>query len=177
MAPHTGELRRDEARKKGQSMRRAISLLAEAEDWIHIAVGFSLLLVSLFLLLYTLIHIATSLLTHEPVVHTLVKGIQDFLLVMIILEIFWTVMTYLKSRSVTVEPFLFIGIISSVRGIILLGTKVLEGEISSTELYHVSVETGVHSGEIFLLALALYLVRKSRAELQRAHTKPLSPHK
>ncbi len=148
------------------SLHKAISLLSEAEDWIHVAVGFSLLLVALILLIYTLSHLAISLYYHEDVIHTLVKGIQDFLMVMIILEIFWTIMTYLKGRSVTVEPFLFIGIISSVRGIILLGTKVLEGEITSKELYHFSVEIGVHSGEIFLLALALYLVRSSRVKLQ-----------
>lgn len=143
-----------------------MDLLTEAEDWIHVAVGVSLLLVALVLLIYTIAHLIISLYYREDVIHTLVKGIQDFLMVMIILEIFWTVMTYLKGQSVTVEPFLFIGIISSVRGIILLGTKVLEGEITSKELYHFSIEIGVHSGEIFLLAIALYLVRSSRVKLQ-----------
>jgi uncharacterized membrane protein (DUF373 family) len=151
---------------KSPSLQKAIALLTKAEDWLHIAVGVSLLLVALILLIYTLSHLTISLYNHQDVIHTLVKGIQDFLMVMIILEIFWTVMTYLKGRSVTVEPFLFIGIISSVRGIILLGTKVLEGHLTSKELLHFSVEIGVHSGEIFLLALALYLVRSSRVKLQ-----------
>jgi len=151
---------------KPPGLQNAMKLLNEAEDWIHVAVAGSLLLIALVLLIYTLSHITISLLYHEDVIHTLVKGIQDFLMVMIVLEIFWTVMTYLKGRSVTVEPFLFIGIISSVRGIILLGTKVLEGEITSKELYHFSIEIGVHSGEIFLLAVALYLVRSSRVKLQ-----------
>ncbi len=151
---------------KSPTLQKAIEFLTEAEDWIHIAVGLSLLIVALVLLVYTVTTLSISLYHHEDVIHTLVRGIQDFLMVMIILEIFWTVLTYLKGRSVTVEPFLFIGIISSVRGIILLGTKVLEGELSSKELYHFSVEIGVHSGVIFLLALALYLVRSSRVKLQ-----------
>jgi len=69
-------------------------------------------------------------------------------------------MSYIESESIPLEPFLFVAIISSLRGLILKSTSALEA--GCNDLYGIVVEVGIHAVEIFVLVLALYILRKSR---------------
>lgn len=152
-----------EYRKRGKKseVKGLLSLLETLEAWVHVGVGFTLLLVATYFLGYTIYRSVHELMMGKDVVHTVVITIQDVLLVMIILEILWTVMTYISSRAIPLEPFLFVAIISSVRSLILQGTKAIEVGFHEN-VYKMAMEIGIHVVQIFLLTLALYVVRKSR---------------
>ncbi len=140
--------------------RRITRLIDHIETSIQILIAFSLLLIALALLIHTIIHTVQQLSTGKNVIHTTIKGIQDILLVIIILEILWTVVSFIESSTIPLEPFLIIAIISSVRGLILQSTKTIEA--TGHELNQVIIEIGIHGLSILVLVIALYILRKSR---------------
>ncbi|BAT71975.1 conserved hypothetical protein [Thermosulfidibacter takaii ABI70S6] len=140
--------------------KRITKLIDNIETIIQISIAFCLLLIAGALLIYTVYHTAHELMVGKDVIHTFIKAIQDILLVIIILEILWTVVNFIESHAIPLEPFLIIAIISSVRGLILQSTKTIEAP--SHEIYHIAVEIGIHGLSIVLLVIALYILRKSR---------------
>jgi uncharacterized membrane protein (DUF373 family) len=96
--------------------------------------------------------------------------IHDIMLVMIVLELLWTVVTYLQEHTVPLEPFLFVGIISSVRKLLLIGAQMSLSE-GGVEAAHLQMrELLIHGGLVLVLVVALTLVRwtktwKARGEV------------
>ncbi|WP_447970090.1 phosphate-starvation-inducible PsiE family protein [Nitrospira sp. M1] len=88
--------------------------------------------------------------------------INDLLLVIILLELFRTVLGFLQSERVRLEPFLHVGVIASVRKILTTGAELshIKG-IPKETFYHYLMDLGLHVVIILVLMLSLYLVRKS----------------
>ncbi len=139
-------------------------IINRVESVIQVSVAVCLLAIAASLLIYTVYHTFSEIKSGHDVIHTFITSIQDILLVIIILEILWTVVNYIESQSIPLEPFLFIAIISGVRGLILQSTKTIE--VSHEDIYKVIMEIGVHGVSILLLVVALYILRKSRQFIQ-----------
>ena len=142
---------------------KVVKFIKASEKCVYIGVAISLLVISVILLGYTCYNTFRELMISDKVIHTFIVAVQDVLLVMIILEILWTVMSYIESESIPLEPFLFVAIISSVRGLILESTRVLE--VGHKDIYAMAVEVGLHAIEIFIFILVLYVLRGSRRYL------------
>jgi uncharacterized membrane protein (DUF373 family) len=84
--------------------------------------------------------------------------ISELLLVLIILEILSTVIHYLKSHTTSLHPFLFIGIISSTRIILLIGAKLSFGELKGVDFTNAVIELGVSAAVILALGITLKLL-------------------
>ncbi len=87
-------------------------------------------------------------------VAAIVSLISDLLLVVIIMEVLGTVIHYLKSHVTSLRPFLFIGIISATRGILLIGAKLTVGTNDMIEL-------AVSAGVILALGIPIKLLGTS----------------
>ncbi len=141
--------------------RRLLRALSQADDWLQFALGFLLLLIALILLGQTVLVLPQVLSTTHYQQGMLVV-VHDIMLVMIVLELLWTVLTYLREHSVPLEPFLFVGIISSVRKLLLIGAQMSLAEVS---LAHLPVdefrlkEIAYHGALVFVLIVGLVLVR------------------
>ncbi len=137
-------------------------------DWletiIQIFIAFSLLFIAVGVLVYTGYHTVHEISAGQPPIHVFIKAIQDILLVIIILEILWTVINFIESHTIPLEPFLIIAIISSVRGLILQSTKTIEAP--HQDIITIAIEIGIHGVSILLLVVALYILRKSRLYLK-----------
>lgn len=131
-----------------------------AERSVYIAVSIVLLVIAVSFLCYTVYSAFIGFMHKKDILHTVITAIQDVLLVIIILEILWTVMSYIELNSIPLEPFLFVAIISSVRGLILKSTKSIE--MVDQNIYKMVADVGIHVFEIFILIVALYILRKSR---------------
>ncbi len=139
-------------------------LIHRVENLIQIGIAFSLLGIAAVILVYTVYHLVHQLASGREIIHTSIRAIQDILLVIIILEVLWTVVNYIESQSIPLEPFLFIAIISGVRGLILQSTKTIEA--GHQDIYTIAMEIGIHGVSILLLVVALYILRKSRCFLK-----------
>ncbi|HEV7665108.1 MAG TPA: phosphate-starvation-inducible PsiE family protein [Chloroflexota bacterium] len=94
--------------------------------------------------------------------------INDLLLVLIIMEVLRTVMSYLAERGGSLRPFLLIAAISATRRILAIGAQMsIAGETLTGEKFQQAMtDLGVNAGVILAIAVALYLL--SRREAPRA---------
>lgn len=84
--------------------------------------------------------------------------VSDLLLTLIIMEVFGTVVHYLRERETTLKPFLFIGIISATRGILAVGARLSIGSIPQEEFTHAMIELGVNGAVIIALGVTMKLI-------------------
>jgi uncharacterized membrane protein (DUF373 family) len=116
---------------------------------VHVLVAVALLISALFMLVFTATNFA------EITVSSILLVINDVLFVLIIMELLWTVIRYLKRQEFSLKPFLAIGIISSLRRILML-----EAQMSMKE--HSDVfplwELGLSTAIVFVLVLAYYMM-------------------
>ncbi|MBU0675299.1 MAG: phosphate-starvation-inducible PsiE family protein [Proteobacteria bacterium] len=89
-------------------------LLIVMDDIMHFAVALILLLCAGLILLQTVPNLL------HPDVRTLLHVLNDVLLVLIVMELLWPIVRFLKREPFTLNPFLYIGIISCVRRILLI---------------------------------------------------------
>jgi uncharacterized membrane protein (DUF373 family) len=87
-------------------------------------------------------------------------AVNGVLFVVIILEIFRTVLAHLEGGGFQLVPFLVIGVISTVRHILLVGTESLEHQTDRV-FTHTQIELGVNALVALALVIALVLIRRS----------------
>lgn len=89
--------------------------------------------------------------------HSISHIISDLMFVLIIMELFRQVMRQINRHPFSLNPFIYIGIIASVRGILLtqmrlgMGEEPWEGGV---------IQLSVHAGIVMLLVLSLYFYSK-----------------
>lgn len=112
-----------------------------------------LLLAACGLILY---YAALNLL--EPSLGAVIHLINDVLLALIILELLWTVVRFLKKQKFLLSPFLAIGIIAAIRRLLLI-------EAQTSFMEHVPVEKlyeiGLSAVVVLVLMFAYYLSSKT----------------
>jgi len=98
-----------------------------------------------------------------PFAEAVTAAINGVLFVVIILEIFRTVIANLEGGGFQLRPFLIIGIISAVRHILLVAAKSLSTNEKASVFNHTQIELGVNAGVAVVLVVALFLVDRNRA--------------
>ena len=142
-------------------------LLNRGDTFMYAIVGVSFFLAGLVTLGYSFWNFAYLLqvlpITPPTVVAAIVSLISDLLLVVIIMEVLGTVIHYLKSHVTSLRPFLYIGIISATRGILLIGAKLTVGGNPEIGMNFTNdmVELGVSAGVILALGITIKLLGKS----------------
>jgi uncharacterized membrane protein (DUF373 family) len=140
-------------------------LLIAADDIMHFLVAVILLACAGLILVQTI----PSLLHPDKI--SLLHVLNDVLLVLIVMELMWPIVRFLKREAFSLNPFLYIGIISSVRRILLLEAEHsmmaggLEGNVAWANLWPVLAELGANVLIIVLLALALRLLANTNASV------------
>ncbi len=161
--PHSWACPRCNARKDkfypGITMKKKPSALARlyfAEDLAYYCIAFIL-----FFSAAALIGIAVMHLTKGLTTVNILNVVNDVLLVVIILEIFSTVLLYLTERRISLTPFILIGVISSIRRILMVSAMMSVQESPSAEFFDRSIkELVVSTGIVITLIAAYYLLAK-----------------
>jgi uncharacterized membrane protein (DUF373 family) len=127
--------------------------LVKVDIIFHVIAALLLLAACGFILFYAFLNILSP--TRDAVIHL----INDVLLSLIILELLWTVIRFLKKQKFTLGPFLSIGVIAAVRRILLI-------EAQTSFLDHVPVEKlyeiGLSAVVIIVLMMAYYISVKAQ---------------
>ncbi len=139
-----------------RAIDKARRALIVADDTVHIIVAVFLVGAALVVLGYAAKNFV------DLTVDSTLLVINDVLFVLIIAELLWTIVRYLRREQFSLAPFLFIGIISSLRRILYIDAQMSlgSGERSFNENL---MELGIHVGIIFVLVIAYYLIKKARA--------------
>jgi uncharacterized membrane protein (DUF373 family) len=138
-----------------------VPLLETADAVIYAMVGVVFFVAALGMLGYSVIAFPANL-RDTGFGLAVVALVNDLLLVMIIMEVLRTVLSYLQERGSSLQPFLFIAAISATRRILAIGAQMsVAGENIAPERFQKAMlDLGANAGAILAIAAALYLLRR-----------------
>jgi uncharacterized membrane protein (DUF373 family) len=136
-----------------------VPALEAADAIVYGLVGIVFLLAALGMLGYSLIAFPDAL-RNIGFALAIVTLVNDLLLVMIIMEVLRTVLSYLQERATSLQPFLFIAAISATRRILAIGAQmsVTGDTLSADKFRQVMIDLGANAGAILAIAVALFLL-------------------
>lgn len=140
--------------------------LQGADGLIYVLVGVVFLVAALGMLIYSVVSFAGNY-DSEGFPLAIVNLINDLLLVMIIMEVLRTVLSYLEARGSSLQPFLFIAAISATRRILAIGAQMsVSGDtLTPIRFQQAMIDMVANAGAILAIAIALFLLgRRARAE-------------
>ncbi len=148
---------RDEARRRRS--QQTLLVADRLEDLVHYVIAVLLLAVAGVVLYRTG---ADFLSGHQEFAVRVTAAINGVLFVVIVLELFRTVLAHFETSELQLQPFLIIGVISSVRHILTIGARLtLQGEGSPEAFQRARIGLGVEAVVVLALAIGLVLVRRS----------------
>jgi uncharacterized membrane protein (DUF373 family) len=89
------------------------------------------------------------------------KLLNDLLLVIILLELFRTVIRFLQTEVLDLEPYLAVGIIACTRRVLTASAELSHQlNITETQFYQYIMDVGLNVTVIMVLVVGVFLVRK-----------------
>ncbi|MEK6532007.1 MAG: phosphate-starvation-inducible PsiE family protein [Deltaproteobacteria bacterium] len=85
--------------------------------------------------------------------HSISHIVSDLMFVLIIMELFRQVMRQINRQSFSLNPFLYIGVIASIRGLLLTQMKITMGE---SEWKTGAIQLVLHAIIVLILIIGLY---------------------
>jgi hypothetical protein len=142
---------------------RAFTLV---EDVLYIGLGLFLAACGIVLLANSGFHFVQSA-TAGSLAASVLALLDQILLVLLIVELLYTVQVSFREHALAPEPFLLVGLIATVRRVLVLTTAL--GELHGrpqADPQPLLVELGVLTGLILALAVSLALLRKRGAPVE-----------
>lgn len=154
--------------------RLSVRALDGVDALFYMLVGVAFLCAAGLTLVYSVVNLITgvaSSLAHPvsdsltlQIAQNVLEFISDLLLVLIILEVLGTIRSYLDKRTNSVQPFLFIGIISATRGILSTGAHlsiVMSGPTALLDPFRFQtdiIQLGINALVIIALGVTLRIM-------------------
>ena len=139
--------------------RRVLPLLESGDALIYGLVAVVFLIAAFGMLGYSVVSFPANL-GREGFPLAIIDLVNDLLLVMIIMEVLRTVLSYLQERGTSLRPFLFIAAISATRRILAIGAQmsVVGDNIAPDRFQRTMIDLGANAGAILVIAIALFLL-------------------
>lgn len=133
-----------------------IDRLEWLEKWGYLTAGLSFLLVGMVSFVYGWYTFLITL--HSGILHAALVLTNDLLFVVILLELFRTIINFLKSHVITLEPFLYVGIIAATRRILTGGGQLAILETMSEQAFDRYLwDIGLNVVIVLTLILAVFI--------------------
>jgi len=152
----------DEIQQQKHWTARAARLLGLSESVVLVLIGIALVLVAI-LLLYAGMRDLTEAVHQGPreIEHQAVGILNTVLLVMMTMEIVYTVAITLESHTLNAEPFLLIGVIAGIRRMLVITATSTEQEANPARFQNMLLELGLLAATVVALAAAIWVLRTS----------------
>jgi len=138
------------------------ALLAITEDVIYVGVAV-LLTVSAGALLVSAAAGLSGLLDHSTS-EVVLDVLDRLLLVFVMVELLFAVRITLRRREIVAEPFLIVGIIASIKEIIVTSVEAADYVGKGEKFVHAIVQVGVLGVVVLILALAAIMLRAKESQ-------------
>jgi uncharacterized membrane protein (DUF373 family) len=140
---------------------RLLQILEDADALVYALVGVVFLAGAFGMLGYSVAAFPANL-RDSGFALAIVTLVNDLLLVMIIMEVLRTVLSYIQERGSSLQPFLFIAAISATRRILAIGAQMsVTGDTLSPERFREAmIDLAANAGAILAIAAALYLLAR-----------------
>ncbi|MGH9441505.1 MAG: phosphate-starvation-inducible PsiE family protein [Thermoanaerobaculia bacterium] len=141
--------------KTRKLIARGFSLV---EDSVYIGLALVLAVSAIALLVVTAINFAGAFFSAD-LPSQIIPLLDRILLILLVVELLYTVQVSFREHSVTPEPFLLIGLIAAIRRVLILTAEIGHGgQPVATQLI---LELAVLSALIVAIALSLYVLRRA----------------
>src|ERR1700722_2096921 len=142
---------------------KAAKTLGTAESGVLVLIGGALVLVAL-LLLYAGMHDLWEATEGGPktIEHKSVEILNTVLLVMMTMEIVYTVAISLESHTLNAEPFLIIGSIAAIRRMLVITATSTENDAKADVFRNTLIELGLLAATVIAMTIAIFILRFSQ---------------
>lgn len=93
--------------------------------------------------------------------HSIPHIVSELMFVLILMELFRQVMRQIKRHKFSLSPFLFIGVIASIRGILIIQMRLALGW---TEAWLTLAQIGIYAIIVFIMVISYYLTTKVESQ-------------
>ncbi len=135
------------------------SLLERAEDIVHYVVAGILMAVAIYMLIDTMRTLTVSM-TKASFPAAATNAVNGVLFAVIIVEITRTVLSHFDNKGLQLQPFLIIGIVSAVRGVLSVGARLSLNDMGAKQVDTSLLELGINAAVVLGLAASLVLIRR-----------------
>ncbi len=143
-------------------LKRSIQTMEVLERWGYITAGVSFLLLGMIVFVYGWGAFFFEI--HKNVLFASMELMINLLLVIILLELFRTLLEFLKTHSLSLEPFLYIGIVAAIRRILTLTAHEAMVVATPEQFERYIWDVSLHGLLVLGLVFALFLYRKGLRE-------------
>lgn len=139
------------------------------EDVIFVGLGVLLAGTALYLLVSAAFHFGKHVLALTLTGGAVITLIEELLLVLLVVEILYTVQVSFREHTLAPEPFLLIGLIAGVRRVLVITAELAEPLNKTEETFrHLMIELGVLTLLILALVASVMMLRR-RPTAEGAH--------
>jgi phosphate starvation-inducible membrane PsiE len=138
----------------------AAKYLGQAESVVLVLIGLVLVVLAV-LLLWTSGSAMVDAVRDNRIGHEAIEILNSVLLVMMTMEIVYTVAISLESHTLVAEPFLIIGTIAAIRRMLVITATSTETEHDPSMFHNTLVELGLLAATVIALSVAIWILRHS----------------
>ncbi len=146
--------------------QRAPAIVIVAERWLSIAIAGFLVVAALLALGVAGVRLVQGLIHQGLDAFLIVTVVDHLLLVLMLVEILHTVRQSIEARELQAEPFLVVGLIATVRRILLVTLETSNVGMTTQGVVenfsHNMIELGVLAGLTAVLVASIAVARRSR---------------
>ena len=140
------------------------------EDIIFVGLGVLLASTALYLLVAATVDFTKHLFALDLSGKEVIKLIEELLLVLLVVEILYTVQVSFREHTLAPEPFLLIGLIAGVRRVLVITAELADKENQVPERFQfLMIELSVLTLLIVALVASVSMLRRQRVAEGKAH--------
>ena len=143
---------------------RAAAFLKQTESVVLFCIAFILSILAV-LLLFSSVQALYVAVAGGVIRDQAIEILDSVLLVMMTMEIVYTVTISIESHKLDAEPFLIVGAIAAIRRMLVITAESTKMENNIPAFQNMLLELGLLAGTIILIACAVYILRRSQAFL------------
>lgn len=147
-------------RDRTETMKHWLSWMDWLDRWGYITAGFSLLILGMLIFAQSWVTFVLAA-TQTGLLPAGLRLLNDLLLVIILLELFRTVVRFLQTEILALEPYLAVGIIACTRRILTASAELSHLPQITSELFNrYLMDVGLNVAVIMVLIVAVFVIRK-----------------
>jgi uncharacterized membrane protein (DUF373 family) len=144
--------------------------------WGYVTAGLSLLILGMLIFVQSWYVFITAA-SHGGLLPAGLRLLNDLLLVIILLELYRTVIRFLQTGILALEPYLAVGVIACTRRILTAGAELSHLPEITPELFdRYMMDVGLNVAVIMVLVAGVFLVRNRPAPSQAGSPLPTAGH-
>ena len=119
------------------------------------------LIITAVILLYMIGDSFFHAFTDEDLMEVIVSVLDNILLVLMVIEIIYTIRVSLKEHTLSPEPFLIVGLIASIRRILIISVESAH-LVDRPEFSNYMLEMGILGGLTLIFVISIFLIEKQK---------------